>query len=107
MGYYTEFNLKTMSKNMAPVREFCSSINRYGLDIDGDTSESMKWYEHEDEIGKFSKKYPIEIFVLTGKGENEGDHWVKYFKNGQVHKGTVTIVLSPFKESELEDIDFS
>jgi hypothetical protein len=66
------------------VREALGDVAECALD-DG---ERIKWYEHEDDMKKLSGEMRGVLFILNGVGEEHGDEWVKYFKNGkmQVHK---------------------
>lgn len=45
--------------------------------------QECSWYDHEDNMVYFSKGYPDAIFELSGEGEESGDVWKKYFKNGR------------------------
>jgi hypothetical protein len=65
------------------IEEFINEFEdaAYALDKDGSCYELCKWYEHEEELRKFSKKHPEAIFKLKGEGEESGDIWIKYFKN--------------------------
>lgn len=46
-------------------------------------AEWVIWYEHDDDMMEMSRRYPELTFVLTGAGENPGDEWKKYYKNGK------------------------
>lgn len=75
---------------------------KHALTSDGDTYESCKWYDHEDELRTFSKKYPNWLFTLDGKGEEAGDLWKKYFLNGKVQLAKAKIVFDEFQPSKLK-----
>lgn len=47
-----------------------------------DQGEEVKWYEHEEDMKKFSKRFPDIVFCLEGRDE-EGEVWRKYFKDGK------------------------
>ena len=47
--------------------------------------EEVTWYDAEDDIKKLSKEFPNVIFCLSGTGEEGGDEWESYFKNGKCH----------------------
>lgn len=68
---------------------------------DGD-SESMKWYEWEDDMRFFSKKFPTVLFTLNGEGEENDDMWKAYFKNGKMQFCKAKIAFDPFNEKELK-----
>lgn len=60
------------------------------------SSDEIKWYSHEEDIKSVSKSYPEFIFQVTGKGEESGDCWRKWFYRGQVQGGKAQIVYPKF-----------
>ena len=44
------------------------------------------WYDHEEQMGRVSREWPDTLFTLRGTGEDPGDQWVKYFKNGRMQE---------------------
>lgn len=64
-------------------------------------TERCKWYEHEEEMRSFSRKYPNVIFILSGAGEEQGDLWKKYFKNGKMQIALAKITYDEFDERRL------
>lgn len=74
----------------------------YGIDESGETTESVKWYEHEDHIRALSKEFPNVLFTLRGEGEESGDIWNKYFLNGKMQMAKAQIAFDPFDESKLK-----
>ena len=124
MGYYTEFNLKVTPPKqpatpacdkcgcggsdpidsgdiIAALREYSENA-RYALDSNGDNYEACKWYEWEQDLRSFSQGYPDTLFELTGSGEDNGDLWAAYFKNGKMQKCPAQITYEPFDESKLK-----
>lgn len=85
MGYYTTYNLEIMPWSDEIIEDFrkTSEDAKYGLDESGDSNDGIKWYEHDNDMTKLSKKYPNHIFKLEGDGEENGDQWKKYYKNGE------------------------
>lgn len=69
------------------------------LDVLGD---SCKWYEHEEDMRRVSKVFPSVLFTLRGEGEESGDIWVKYFKDGKMQVAKAEIKLGPFDPSQLK-----
>ena len=46
-------------------------------------NDSMKWYDHEDDMCKLSAMFPDLYFTLEGDGEECDDFWRKLFHGGQ------------------------
>lgn len=128
MGYYTQYRLdiyrddrnKELKANpkeigadpygeedwddendpIAVLRGF-SDDAAYAIDENGDTSEGTKWYSHDEDLIKLSKKFPEIVFRLHGEGEEPGDLWDKYYKNGKTQFCKAKIVFDDFDEDEL------
>lgn len=64
--------------------------------------DSCKWYEHEDDMKRISKEFPEVLFTLHGNGEESGDIWVKYFKNGKMQTSKAEIKLAAFDPKQLQ-----
>lgn len=112
MGYYTTYELKwNVDNSKTDWNVISDEIARrqnedrdffYGVDSAGDPSETCKWYEHEEELKKFSKLYPDVLFELSGEGEDPGDIWKKYFKNGKMQVCMAELKFPSFDESKME-----
>jgi hypothetical protein len=106
MGYYTNYELKIVSNpNYVDESEIFSeleTISGYGgfEHYDGSLSEA-KWYEHDSDMKTLSKKYPEILFQLDGEGEEAGDIWRSFFKNGKSHTSRAKIIFDDFDESKL------
>jgi hypothetical protein len=97
MGYYTRFTLSTVTNyDGNDYKELLVET----LDF-SPFSDSCKWYDHELDMIGFSEAYPKTVFKLEGEGEDSGDLWVKYFKNGRMQKCQAKIVYDEFDESKL------
>lgn len=96
MGYNTSYSLKALPPDHIEdvIHDLmdCFDSSKYALNTSGQSRESIKWYEHEDDMRAFSKKYPEIVFELSGEGEDAEDQWRKYFVNGkmQVCKAEIT-----------------
>ena len=85
MGYYTTFELAndagfsndTIIDRAKAHDESLGEELQYGLQ-NGET----KWYSFDDDMRKVSKLFPNVLFTLNGEGEESGDIWKAYFKNG-------------------------
>lgn len=64
--------------------------------------DSCKWYDHEADMRKFSKRYSEVVFTLRGEGEESGDLWIKYFKNGKMQTANARIEYDSFDEGKLK-----
>lgn len=55
--------------------------------------ERVKWYDHEEHMARYSKRYPNVVFVLDGEGEESGDIWRKWFKGGQIQRWKLEVSM--------------
>jgi len=108
MGYYTNYTLK-IHEGERRIQDILAEEfvqDEYNLeyifDEGGEPCDSCKWYDHEKEMRSFSKKYPDVTFVLSGEGEEAGDLWKKYFRNGKMHACSVFITYEAFDEAKLQ-----
>lgn len=76
--------------------ELKSDDNLYGIA----SEERCKWYEHTDEMKKFSRKHPDFVFALHGEGEETDDIWTKYFHNGKLQVCIPQLVWPDFDIKE-------
>lgn len=101
MGYYTDFEL-TYS---GPMNEdaLIEALNTTGYRWDHSLSlYGMKWYDCNEDMKKISELFPYTLFQLDGKGEESGDIWRTFFKNGKSHDAKVKIVYEDFDETKLK-----
>lgn len=104
MGYYTCFNLSVTEGNEDLIVQFRQESQgaEWAIDEEGKSNDSAKWYEYEEELQEFSAKHPDVLFTLYGEGEESGDLWIRYFKNGKVQLCPAKITYDPFNESLLK-----
>lgn len=124
MGYITLFKIK-YSHNKKEIKKYIKQLleeerikedehmmkhnqdilsSTYEPDFYYNTSEWVKWYNYERDILKISNQFPDVLIKVYGKGEEDDDRWVQYFKNGKcsdVLYATITIKYKKFKESLL------
>jgi hypothetical protein len=103
MGYYTDFRLSVegsgpvYDKLMAEKDKVIISPGDYdwnfGRWISDHYSENAKWYDWEDDMKSLSSEWPNVLFILEGSGENPGDMWKAWFRNGAMHKIEAKIVF--------------
>ncbi len=60
-------------------------------------------WDYDTDMIQISKLYPDAIFKLEGKGEDNGDMWINYYKNGLVQECPARIVFDDFDESKLTE----
>jgi hypothetical protein len=121
MGYYTHYKLEWDKKSPAKMPcPHCGTLDavsvsdliKISVDTEkvtygGETTiaacleESSKWYDHETDMRDFSKRFPDVLFTLNGEGEESGDVWVKYFKNGKMQSSKADIKLEKFDPKKL------
>lgn len=111
MGYYTTYNLeiKENRSNLSEVELNEKLINElekrdvldYALDENLESTDGVKWYDHEETMRIISKKIPDVLFALSGEGEEQGDVWNKYFMNGKMHACHAEMIIPEFDESKM------
>jgi hypothetical protein len=103
MGYYTRHSLEVSDGNCELIGDFLedSEDAKWAIESNGDTYDECKWYDHEKDLRAFSKKHPDVLFTLRGEGEESGDIWTEYHKNGKVQVCKARIVFDDFDESKL------
>lgn len=104
MGYYTRYKLK-VSKEPEGLAERFNKTADYGESfyehLVSGNEDSVKWYEHDENMRAVSKEYPDILFTLYGEGEESGDIWVKYYKNGKSQVANAQIKFDEFDPKKL------
>ena len=93
MGYYTRFEISVTPHHMADdVMDRLCEVSGYNFD------ESIKWYEHQEDLVKVSREFPNVYITVDGYGEEVGDIWRAYVHNGEYvrHDATITFPNPPF-----------
>jgi hypothetical protein len=105
MGYETNYKLKIHSAE----KQECQAQAEEALERDGNLSEfffgnadSCTWYFHEDDMKALSTNHPRVVFLLEGEGEESGDIWRKFFKNGRMQRENAQIIFGEFNEEKLQ-----
>lgn len=104
MGYYTSYSLDIVEGDHELIKELVETNEHaaYAIDVTGDTESECKWYSCEEDLKDFSAKHPDALFKLRGEGEESGDIWEAYFKNGKMQMCPAKIVFDDYDESKLE-----
>jgi len=98
MGYYTHYALSTDPPSYDVDHE--EQISE-AADYNTCFEDPLKWYDCEQDMREYSKRYPEVLFTLSGEGEEPEDLWRAYFRNGKMQFCEVVITYPPFDESEL------
>jgi hypothetical protein len=122
MGYFTSFTLILKADDpdhIKAVNEYIENLTSddeakegFSSDyisgmyqrLDGvwKSSDRWKWYEHDDDMKILSSEFPEVLFILYGEGEENGDIWRSYYKNGKMKTLTARIVFDEYDPKELE-----
>jgi len=104
MGYYTRHELEIIKGNTDLIAEFVEENENaaYAIDEYGDSLDSCKWYDHEKDMREFSLKHPSTLFKLSGEGEQSGDVWHEYYRNGKMQRCKARLVFDDFDDSKLQ-----
>ncbi|MCY9052493.1 hypothetical protein MOE90_02145 [Bacillus spizizenii] len=103
MGYYTDYKLEIDPEPIGLLKYLTKNdlLDSYLFYALTDRGSEMKWYDHEDDMKDISKAFPEALFTLNGDGEESGDVWRKYFKNGKMQTCRAGIVFDEYDEKEL------
>lgn len=120
MGYYTSYKLTIEEGSLDDIQkieeemelidaglgaDLCPDIHEYDVECIGNAweyGESCKWYDWRLTMVEYSKRHPNVVFKLHGEGEESGDIWNAYFKNGKHQVYRARIVFDEYDEELLE-----
>ena len=92
MGYYTTYDI---SNNSQEVIDRIHEVSEYSC------LQGVKWYDHERDCLQISKEFPDQVISVEGEGEESGDIWKAYYKNGKSFRADAIITFEDFNESKL------
>lgn len=109
MGYRTSFGLNWTNESWQPERKSANPVDValasaiadyieehetmcYAFDENGDAAEPCKWYECEEDIRAMSLKFPGVLFHLSGEGEDAGDVWDMFAKDGKLQRCQAEVI---------------
>lgn len=95
MGYYTSYDI---SGNSEEIQEAINQKSGYGR-VDED---SIKWYNCEKDMRDVSIAFPNIVLTVSGEGEESGDIWKGYFKNGKGFISKAKLSFEEFDEAKLK-----
>lgn len=101
MGYRTYYTVTDLDGNdlSEELSMFLHETEDYAEDYSGDNETS--WYEYEEDLKSFSLESPGRVIVCHGIGENNGDIWDLYVKDGKTQRCEAEIIIPPYDESKL------
>lgn len=108
MGYYTRFDITAKppipDEKLAQFEADFEVVTGYGINASrGEMGLEGKWYDHDKNMVKLSILYADHVFQLDGVGEEDGDVWRMYYRNGKSHSAETKVVVThaPFDETKL------
>lgn len=111
MGYYTRFegSVTGPAELMEQFQADCDAgktFGEYGLPLEDWNYEffggnTAKWYGWKKDMEQISAEYPHLLFALEGEGEESGDIWKAWARNGKVVEARAKIV---FEEPDLDAV---
>ena len=117
MGYYTNFELSVLegTADMNAVHKALRVIMHFDYEDDFNiympvedntirSGDSMKWYDHDEDCATLSKVFPGVVFKLHGEGEETGDIWNSYYKDGQCQICRAKFVYPEYDEKKLKSV---
>lgn len=101
---FTHFGKNKMPRE-ADIVNALNKINPYDFEVGEDESplledffeESIKWYDHVEDMIKLSKVFPETLFILDGWGEEIGDVWRELYMDGERVVADLMFTFSDFK----------
>ncbi len=67
-------------------------------------NEPASWDSYLEDMVELSKGFPGVTFTLYGDGDENGDLWVAYFRNGQFQEYHPEIVFPQIDEQKWEEL---
>ena len=97
MGYLTRYDI---SNNPETVQQAIEEKSPYSF-YSGQT-DTVKWYDWQKDCLAVSKDFPNLVINIEGDGEEQGDQWKAYIKNGKIQIAKAVISFAEFDESKLK-----
>lgn len=57
------------------------------------SEESIKWYDHEDDLNRITGANPGLVLYIKGTGEEQGDVWCAYAYNGKFDRRKAVLTM--------------
>lgn len=85
MSYYTWYTLGQIKGKEEDFHKLLKEIkDETGYDLE--VGVDAKWYNHIDDMKKFTKGFPNLVVELAGDGEDSDDNWNLRFCNGEMEE---------------------
>jgi hypothetical protein len=112
MGYYTQFELeilegeadpKLVARTLSLILSGDSTDEFIQVDDDGtfEFGEEAKWYDHDEDMISLTKAFPGTLFCLSGKGEEAGDMWKVYYRDGTMQICRAQFSYPPYDANKM------
>lgn len=94
MGYYTDYEL-SVKGDPGALDEFNQVASDRAQTFDDyhpldyfvrGVEFNAKWYYWKDDMEALSKRFPALLFTIDANGENSGDIWRAYIRNGKIKR---------------------
>lgn len=105
MGYYTDFEIEVISGEEDLDRNvFAQELTEKSTyDWDEDlVLGGAKWYDWKEDMLAVSLLYPNVLFRLSGNGEESGDMWQCYFRDGKYQFCQSIVTYEHFDERKMK-----
>jgi hypothetical protein len=88
MGYYTDHKISILDGDVDidDLAQRLEDMTGYHVEVahkDAVLLQEAKWYECEEDMKALSRDNPHIIFLVEGEGEENGDIWRAFVKDGQ------------------------
>lgn len=97
MGYYTRYDISENPQTVQDAIEQKSQYNFYS-----GQSDKVKWYDWQKDCLEVSKDFPNLVIKIEGGGEEQGDQWKAYIKDGKIQIAKAIVTFEAFDESKLK-----
>lgn len=114
MGYYTSYELSVhqgtadldaVIERLAMVMELDSEDRLFRIVHDSiESDEAMTWYDHDSDVAEMSRFFPGVVFKLHGEGEESGDLWDAYYKDGKCQICRGILRYPPYDPQRLKSV---
>lgn len=96
MGYYPRYDISNNPETVQQAIEDLSSYTFYNGVND------IKWYDWKEHCLQVSKDFPNLVINIEGEGEESGDHWKAYIKDGKIQICKAVVTFEDFDEGKLK-----